>query len=1025
MKFWSFFVRKKSFSYLLFTLLLLLGVTSLMRMPRESSPEVQVPVAIVTTVFPGASAVDVERLITNKIEDQLNNLEGLRDITSTSAEGVSSVVVEFDADADIDESIQNTKDEVDKIKPELPEDGDEPFVSEVNFVDEPILQLSVATDLPLPEFISLTEELEDEITAIAGVSRVETSGIPSREVQVVVEKDSLSQFGLSLFDVTQAISSANVSLPVGNIEIDGITYAIQFDGDLDTAAEIGDIPITTIGGQAVYVRDVAFISDGVSEPETLSRISIDGEPSEQAATLFIFKQRGGDITKINDAVLARVDELKEDLLLGATVLSVFDAGEDLRTDLRNLSFTALQTVALVMIILFFAIGWREALIAGVAIPMSFLIAFIGLEASGNTFNFVSLFSLILAVGILVDSAIVITEAIHTKLLEGHDKTSSVLQTLKEFHLPLLAGTATTVAFFVPLFFLSGVTGQFIKTIPFTIVFVLTASIFVALGIIPIIASRFLKNGTSKPSKLKERQEHYTKVLQTWYRDKLGKILASNRIQKRFMWSIGIGFFVFFLMPVFGVIGFNFFPQEDIDFIYLEVELPQGTVLEETDLVVRRVEEILYDEPVIESFVTTVGTGNAFGSGGSDSKLGNMTITLRPDRKITSTELVERLRSEARSINDAIIRVGQPSSGPPGGAPIVIKVLGKDLDSLEEGVTQVEALLNDIDGTANVTPSNRNDSTEFIFTIDRAKAAEVGVSPLAVASTLRTAVFGTEATTLESLSDDIDVTVLLDLNARFNSPFETNETTVDELNQIEILTPNGPVLLGSLAEVSLGKSSAVIRHEDRKRLQTVSADLELGVTLPEVFSEFNERVDELELPRGVEIVVGGETEENTQSLIEMILAFFWGLLLMFAVIVLQFNSFQKAFFNVVVILASLIGVYLGLIVTGNPLSFSSVLGYLALAGIVVNNAIILIDVMNQLRIQNGKTIREVVLEGATSRLRPILLTTLTTVIGVIPLTYASELWAPLAIAIMSGLLFATIITLVLVPIMYYRWPGEIK
>jgi multidrug efflux pump subunit AcrB len=1024
-KFWSFFIKNRQFSYIILIALILFGTISLIAIPKESNPEVQVPVAVVTTVFPGASAVDVEKLVTNKIEEQLgNNLENINKITSSSSDSVSSVVVEFNASADIDSSVQDTKDEVDKVKADLPGEAEDPSVSDVNFVDEPIMTVSLITDLPTPELIKLTDDLEAEIKKVNGVSRVETVGIPEREVQIVVNKEALLNFGINLVDVVQAISSSNSSLPAGSIEFGGVSYAVSFEGDIENPSEINDVAIINNNGQPVYVRDIAFVSDGVSDTTTFARVSLDGEPSEKSVSMSVFKKRGGDVTEVSDGVREQLQSLEEGLLLGIPYLVSFDTGEFVKDDLKRLSLTALQTVGLVMIILLLVIGWREALIAGLAIPLSFLIAFIGLNQSGNTINFISLFSLILAVGILVDSAIVVTEAIHTKMKEGGDKIESALKTIKEFHYPLTTGTATTIAVFAPLFIVSGVSGQFIASIPFTIIFVLIASLFVALALLPLIASILLKRRNR--SKLEVKQEEITHKVQDKYRNFLNNFIGDRKKEKRFLIGMILSLIIVITFPFSGIVKVIFFDQEDIDFLFIEVERAEGTVLEQTDLSIREVEEVIYQIPEVESFITEVGQGSQFASGGSGEKLANITIILDKDRGRTSSKIQDDIRNNIADITSADVRVVQANSGPPTGAPVLIKFFGDDLDKIAEAVDISERVLNEVSGTTNVDTSTKNDATEFTLTIDRAKASQVGLDSRTVALTLRTALFGTDATTINTIDGDIDVVVKLNINENFRNPSETNLATIEDVENIQINTQNGTVLLGSLLVTDVDRANTVIRHEERKRVGSVSAELVDGQTAREAIREFNEKIENVELPEGVEISIGGETEESNTAFAEMGLSLIVGMVAVLSILVLQFNSYRQAIYIIAIVPLSLIGVFVGLAISGKALSFPSLMGFIALSGIVVNNSIILIDVMNKLRRDNPlKPIKEIVIEGAVLRLRPILLTTLTTVIGIIPLTYATDLWSPLAFSIMFGLSFAVIVTLILVPILYARWPGKLE
>lgn len=1020
-KFLAFFIKRQNFSYLMVTALALAGLFSLVQIPKESSPEVRIPIGVVTTVLPGAAAEDVEQLISIPVEDQLTaGLEDLKKITSTSREGVSVVVAEFNANADIDKSIQAVKDEVDKVT-DLPSDATEPNVTEVNFVDQPIFEFSLASDLPFTELITLAEDLEGELEKISGVSGVSLSGLRDRQVQVVVSREALDTYGIDVGTVVGAIARANQSLPVGGVTIDGIEYAIKLEGDIEDPTLIRDIPILSQGGTPLYVRDIAFVSDGVGPATTLSRVSIDDSDPRQGVGFAVFKKSGGDVTDVTSKLNKKLQELDSTLLKDADVLVTFDTGELVVEDLTRLSLSGFQTVILVFLVLLLTLGWRESIIAALAIPMSFLLAFIGLNASGNTINFVSLFSLILAVGILVDSAIVVTEGIHTKITSGMRRQQAALSALKELSWPVIAGTMTTVAVFFPLFFISGVTGKFIASIPFTIIFVLLAALFVALAIVPLFASVFLCSSKKTSTKFALKQERLTHTLQEWYRSKLRQIVGNKKRERLFRRSIALLLLISIILPFTGAIKAIFFAGEDSDYLFVDLEMQQGTSLLVTNVAAREVEAVLSDIPEVESFVTTVGTLSAFTSGTSGAKNANFTVLLKEKRKRSSTELQKELRQKVEPLlPNATVRVAELSSGPPVGDPVVVTFKGDGFTELNQAVTLAEGLLAEVPGSRDIDTSLQDDGIDFVINVNRAKVAEVGLDVATLAQVLRTSVFGVEATSIRTDVDDIDVMVRLGLNPNFVDINTNVQATLDQINYIPLGTPQGQVLLGSLIDVELAKANAIIEREDGRRIARVTSKLEDGFNPAEAVSEFRKMLEDADLPDGVDYSFGGEADETNQSFAELGLALIYGVILIMAILVLQFNSFRQTFIIVSVLPYILIGIFFGLMFTGQPISFPSIMGFIAVAGIAVNNSIILIDVMNSLQKQHRDwTPVKIAIEGGVQRLRPILLTTLTTVIGVVPLTYASALWAPLAWSIIFGLTFTVVLTLVLVPILYAR------
>jgi multidrug efflux pump len=1020
---WFFFLKKREFSWLFIAALIGIGIVSLIAIPKESSPEVIVPIGIVSTVFPGASALDVEELITNKLEQEIANVDDLDSLTSTSRDGVSVITAEFSASADIDKSIQNLKDAVDAVKGSLPRDAQDPLVSEVNFANQPILIISVSSTLPPVAFTALAESLSDELKGVSGVSDVVIEGARERQVQVVLKERALANYELSVAGVAAALQGANLTLPVGTVVTDGIEYAVRYEGKINDVREIENIPVGTYGGNPVYLRDIAVVRDSVEREASISRVSIGGEPAESAFTLSVYKRSGFDVTQMADSVHEKLDAMQAEggILESSQVLVVFDQGEQVRKDLKDLIQAGFETVALVVLTLLLTIGWRESLVAALSIPLSFVIAFIGLYASGNTINFISLFALILAVGILVDSGIVITEAIHTRMRKLGNPDEAARAAIKEYAWPLIGGTMTTVAVFAPLFFLSGIIGEFISSIPFTIIFVLLASIVVALGMVPLIAIYLTKH--SSANRFEELQEEYTHKAQVWYREKLVRFLMSKRAQRFFLWGLAVSFVLVLILPITGLLKVIFFPPEDVNYVYIEIETKQGTPVRDTDLTVRAVEEMLYEKSYIESFTSTAGAGSAFtGSGNSGSKYGNITVTLREDRAESSAEIAQDLREDFLLIKDADIRITEQQNGPPTGAPVVIKFFGDDLAGLGLVTERAEKILASIAGTRDIVLSTKTSVTELVLEVDEAKAAALGVSPQTIGQVLRSAVFGVTATTITKNGDDVDVVVKLALDPNEDDAAAAPQITLDTLRNLSVPSMSGaPVLLGSVVVERLAPANAVVVHEDEERVENISAYTDGSITAAEVVSAFKAREAELELPVGVRVSYGGETEDINRSFTEMALAFVAGLSLMLAILVLSFNSVRYSLYLLLAVPLSLIGVFAGLAATGQALSFTSLLGVIALAGVIINHAIILMDSMLHFHVnmKSTDTLIDVVADASVSRFRPIFLTTVTTVIGMIPLSHISDFWSPLAFAIMFGLTFAMILTLVLVPTLFYR------
>jgi hydrophobic/amphiphilic exporter-1 (mainly G- bacteria), HAE1 family len=1020
-EFWKFFLKKDNFTILLMLALLLAGVYSVIVIPKEADPAISIPIGIVTTTLPGASASDVEQLITDKLEDGILGLPNISEVTSSSNQGVSTIEVQFTANADVDKSIQSLEQEVDREQSQLPTEAQTPNVTKVDFTNQPIIVASVSGDLAPGEITQLSQEVQSDLERVPGVSSVTLSGVQNREVQVIVSQAALQQYGISISNITTALSAAGLSSPEGAITVDGVSYNVALNAELATPEDVANVSFTSPSGATLRVGDVADVVDGLQDPTTYSRTSVNGKPSQPAFTLSVYKNSDANIDTVGTAAKKEIASLQKTTLAGTQVVITSDGAKMVSDDIGELARAGLETVALVIIILLLTLGWREAVVSATSVPLSFLIAFIGLYATGNTLNFISLFALILAIGILVDSGIVVVEAIHTHLEEGASRFDAAVAALHDYSLPLFAGTCTTIAVFVPMFFISGIVGKFISSIPFTIIFVLAASIFVALGMVPLLAVFFVKATSTKNHE--NRQDRIMHRIKAWYEGFLTKTLGDKVFEKRFIWTMVILFIIAMALPISGLVKADFFPAESVDSVYVQVEEPIGTTLDTTDLATREVEEILYKDKRIENFVTDVGEGSAFtGSSASGGQIANITVTLKQGHE-DSNKFVDDLQKELAPVTDAKVTVSGPANGPSSGAPVSINFEGNDITALTNTVQKGAQVLATIPGTTDVTTSANNDASEFVIDLNAAEAANLGVSPTAVASTLRSALFGVKATSLQSGTNEIDVYVKLDLNPNYTQPSETTNTTINSIEALTVPGSSGPVPLSSVATVSFAPAQTQIDHDNGNRIETLSSNVTKNGNAVQITSEFEKKFAS-QLPAGVTIDVQGDSLDIVNSFRDVVIAFLAGIALMLAILVLEFNSFRHSFYLLVIIPLSLIGVFAGLFITNSELSFPAMLGIVALAGVIINHAIILMDSIARIaRERTDETLNQVVVQAASTRLRPILLTTITTVIGMIPLSLVSPEWGPLAFTIMFGLAFSLLLTLVLIPILYTRWPGK--
>jgi hydrophobic/amphiphilic exporter-1 (mainly G- bacteria), HAE1 family len=1016
---WNFLLTRSAFTKLLIVALVVSGVYALIAMPKESTPEIKVPIGIVTTVLPGATAADVERLITDELEPAVRNVDNIDKVTSQSRAGVSVITAEFIASADTETSIQDLRNAVEGAKRDLPTDAESPTVTKIDFSNQPVLMVAIGSDLHPAALTKLGEDLKDDLVNVSGISKVEIAGTRDREIALITNSDALLQYGISPLQIVGAISAANASVPVGSLTIDNVSYPIQFKGDITSIEDIKNAPLQTSGG-TIKVSDVANVIDGFDEAVTISRLYVEGKETQFALTLNIYKSSGGNILTAADNAKNRLKELESTLLSGSEYVVTYDSSDDVRKSINELTRAGIETIVLVGVLLLVTIGLRESIVAVLSIPLSFVIAFIGMWMTGNTINFISLFALIIAIGVLVDSGIVVVEGIHTNREKGMDKMAAAQKAIRDFAWPLIAGTMTTVAVFLPLFFLSGILGQYVKGIPFTIVMVLIASIVVALGFVPLIALYILKHQESAFSVYREKLWH---SLEVWYEGMLKQFFHVKKLRVSFYLFLTIALGGGFALVGTGTLPAILFANDDVNYFTVDVELPQASTLAATDEVAREVEEFIQKEtPFLTSVQTTVGGTSALSQNPqSGGKYASFTVNLvdTKQRETTSEEITKALRAKLATKtwpNSATVRIADVAAGPPSEAPVVIKVWSNDSAKLAEATEIVENALKKAGSTRDVTSSLTNDGTELAIRIDRDRARDYGLSTVDVAQTLRSAIAGIEATKVRIDGDDINVRVRVALNEDYVQPEDTIITTADSVAQIPIATVRGNVPLGTFLSTTANRNSSVINHEDGMRVSTVNAQLTPGGNAIEITTAFAANEAKLDLPEGVSLTYGGDSEQIQKTFTEMGVALISGIVLMFAIIVLEFNAIAQSGRLLAIVPLSLAGVLWMLFFMGQPLSFTAFLGIIALAGVLINHGILLIDGINARKKRAEYADAEtLILEAATSRLRPIILTTIATSAGMVPLTLVNATWAPLAYTIMGGLLYGTILTLIYVPL----------
>ena len=1008
------FITRKRFTWFALIFLILAGLYVMFTIPRESLPEIKIPIIGVTTVYPGASSLDVEELVTDPIEDQLlRGLDDVKNISSVSSEGVSSITIEFEDTIEIDEAVRNVRDEVSKVSNELPTDTLDSLVQEFSFDDQPVFVVSLSSREAFTQLSDTAKKVEDMFLDINGVSRVEVAGIPDRQITIIINKNTLATFGINVSDIGRAISQSDVSFPIGSIVQDGVEYNISVDNTLASIKDIENIIIGNQGsGSPLYIKDVARIEDGLAPYTSLSRLSTEGRNPQQSITFSVFKQVGFDITKVTEDARSAVSELEQQFP-DMSFITLIDMGNDVSKDIKNLTQSALITIILVTIVLALGLGFREAFIAGIAVPLSFLLSFIGLFITGNTINFISLFALILAIGLLVDASIVIIEGITLAGERGFGPDEAIRQTLKEFATPVIAGTMTTLVVFIPLTNISGVTGQFIRSIPITVIFVLIAALIVSLIFVPLLSTInwgrvSLHKKITDTSALDARRTKIIERLNTWYRKHLEQLLDHPKRGKRILWGLGILFVISLFLIFTGLIKSEFFPQDEFTQLTIQVDLTEGSLISDSDTIVQPVESFLKEHPEVESFVTRIRPNDA-----------DITVILKDADEGDST-LQDIRNFIEQDTSGATFLATPPASGPSSGAPFSVNVTGEDYQKVLEVSESMKHLLDTIPGTSDATTSTAETALGFTLRFDVEKVKEVGLDVASLSGIVRSAVFGSEVATISREGEDIDVRVVAALNENYTQSDTTNHISFDELRSLPIQTPSGEIPLGILMTEELRGSNPSIGHRDGDRVVTVSSYLEEGVILSEVTIAFDQQVKEIDGINDVEWSYGGDAEQSAEAGKELGIALLLGIFLVIGVLIFQFNSVRNTIFIFSVVPLGLIGVLWGLFLFNQTLSFPAMLGFVALVGIVVNNSIILIDVITSLQQEKNRSHKQVIIEGSVSRVRPILLTTSTTIMGMVPLLFTSPVWLPLALAIICGLAFAVVLTLFIIPLLFYKW-----
>jgi|JI10StandDraft_1071094.scaffolds.fasta_scaffold00289_17 multidrug efflux pump len=1094
---WS--IDNKVSIYVATVIISLAGIMSYLGMPKEQFPEVVFPQIYVATFYPGPPE-DVENLITKELEKEVKSISGIKKVTSSSVQDFSSVIVEFQTDVEIDKAKQDVKDAVDRAKQELPSDlENDPQIIEVDISEVPIMNINISGDLSLEALKEYGEDMQDRIEGLTEIRRVDIVGALDREIQINVDMYKMALAGVSMDDIQSAVGYENRIIPSGQISVDGMKRSLGVNGEFANADQLGDLVVTSIKGAKIYLRDVAEVVDGHKEQESFARLG-----GQNVITLNVIKRSGQNLIDASDKINEIVAQFEGNVLPeGVDITITADQSENTRTTLHDLINTIIIGFVLVTIILMFFMGATNAIFVGLSVPISSFIAFIVIDQFfGYTLNMMTLFSFLLALGIVVDDAIVVIENTHRIYDNGKVPIKKAAKVAAgEVFLPVLSGTMVVLAPFTPLLFWPGIMGSFMIYLPVTLIVALIASLLVAYIMNPVFAVDFMgeHNHDHSGSKFTKGFKvtmvvmgsmalvsyvtglfgfgnfvvfmfgvyalyHFVLIrvissfqtnawprVQEWYKRRLTWLLKGYR-------PIGVVasmIVLFFLSIVFFVARdpkVGFFPVSDPNFIFAYIRMPIGTDQRVTDsvthIVENRITNVMGNEnPLVKSIISNVAIGaseDPFEGGGVQSSphLGKVSVAFvefaKRDGQSTAVYL-DSIRSVVKGIVGAEITVAQEQSGPPTGKPINLEFTADNFNDLVSTTENVKRYLDSLQvaGVEELKSDFQSDKPEIRISIDREKANREGISTSQIGMILRTAIYGMEISKFRDENDDYPIQLRVaehqrnDINALLNMPVTFRDmSSGGQVRQVP---------LSAIAKIDYSNTYAGIRRKDQKRVITLSSNVLNNYNANEVVQEIVGHLDNYSFPDGVSYKMTGEQEEMAETMAFMGKAFLIAALLIFMILVLQFNSTSKPFIVLAEIVFSVIGVLIGFALFKMEMSVVMTgVGILALSGIVVRNGILLVEFTDML-IAQGMELRAAIIEASKTRMTPVLLTAMAATAGLIPLAVGFNIdfvkmftelnphiffggdnvafWGPLSWTMIFGLIFGTILTLVLVPVLY--------
>jgi len=997
-------VKNRKITLFAVALLIISGLYSYYISPRQESPDINAPIALITTVYPGASPEDVEKQVTSKIENKVVEIDGYDSVDSTSKDSVSTVVLKLDQGVDVDKAWSELRQKMDDLQPDLPEECQDVEIN-TDLTETAGMIISIAgKNYGYDELESYAEDLKDLLGNVDGVSRFDITGKQDKQVSVSVDISKLNSYSLSLEDIVRIITAQNVEIPSGKISDGNSKINVKIPGNYTSLDELKNtiLMVSPSNGSAVRLRDVADV--GMAPEDSSYKIKQNGENAVLLTGYFKSNKNvvlvGKDVEKALTAFKAR---LPKDVTFDEVIYQPKDVSSSVNGFIMNL----LEGMLFVMIVVFIGMGARNAVVVSTAIPLSVLITFSAMNLLGIKIHQISITALIIALGMLVDNAVVVSDAIQVRMDNGEEKMDACVDGVKEVALPVLTSTLTTVGAFLPLLMLPSLAGEYVKSLPQIIIISLMASYLVALFVTPTMAFMLFRKGKAaeKPSKLRN---FFSVSLQYALNHKRSIILLS---------LAALGFSIFLGTRL----GLQFFPKADKNIIYVDITGEHRGDIARTEALADEVAGILKEQKEIVSLTEAIGNGlpkfyttMALYTPSQDFAQIMCRLDLKKGGRFkNNTQFLDYVQEVLDSgITGGRATVKQLEQGEPIGNPIRIRIYGDSMEMLKDSADQVENALRDIEGTINVDDDCSDSIYEYYADVDADKASTMGISKYDMQNEVNIALSGRQASVYKKGGNDYDIVV------------KGNIESVEDLENIAIKSSvtGNKVLLKDIAQITLESHVPSIKKHDRKKSIMVVSDVKDGYNPVNIEKELKGKLDKMDLG-GVNIAFDGENSKIVLYFGDMGSSAVFALLLIFGVLLLEFGSFSQVLLILLTIPLSVIGSLTGLFISRQPLSFTSMMGIVSLMGIVVNNAIVLIDYINVER-RNGVKIEDACAQAAGRRLRPIMLTTTTTVVGLIPLVLAGDsMFTPMSISLLSGLMVSTLLTLILIPTVYALVEGR--